>query len=399
MFWPFKKKSLKDEKFFCPLPFMHLYLRSDGKVLPCCVGPFEGKGWPEVQEDNLKEVINHKSLQQVRQQFKDGEVPTFCQSCHHLEALGHTSYRTYAKERFEGLGLNSENGQIEIQKEDLKSFDFRFSNLCNFKCRSCGGIFSSRWREDEKILNKSAGPLKVDNCLEGKESLFDEVLNLLPQSEEIYFAGGEPFLMQENLEILERLISEGKTHIPLIFNTNLSQRDLVGKDIFHLINQFSDITFRISVDGLGARGEYIRHGFRSHTFLNNLEDLNRECPNIKKSFVCVLQVYNSFHCVDFFDELLAKGLVKKDEIQFIPLTHPNYFSIHILPDEAKLKLENMIKNRADLFSWQQEAILSQLKQKSHQDDRKLFLKETQKLDQIRGEDFFQTFPELSFLKI
>ena len=32
-----------------------------------------------------------------------------------------------------------------IIKFRMRYFDIRFSNICNFKCRTCGSAFSSQW--------------------------------------------------------------------------------------------------------------------------------------------------------------------------------------------------------------------------------------------------------------
>ena len=33
------------------------------------------------------------------------------------------------------------------------SWDYRFSNLCNFKCRTCGDMLSSSWETEQKKHN------------------------------------------------------------------------------------------------------------------------------------------------------------------------------------------------------------------------------------------------------
>ena len=31
----------------------------------------------------------------------------------------------------------------------MRYFDIRFSNICNFKCRTCGSAFSSKWEQED----------------------------------------------------------------------------------------------------------------------------------------------------------------------------------------------------------------------------------------------------------
>ena len=48
----------------------------------------------------------------------------------------------------------------------MRYFDIRFSNICNFKCRTCGSGFSTQWEQEDlknnvyhaKIIPKNDNP-------------------------------------------------------------------------------------------------------------------------------------------------------------------------------------------------------------------------------------------------
>ena len=53
--------------------------------------------------------------------------------------------------------------------------------------------------------------------------LWDELEPYFGVVEEIYFAGGEPLLMEEHYRILNRLVDDGRTEeVTLKYNTNFS---------------------------------------------------------------------------------------------------------------------------------------------------------------------------------
>ena len=78
--------------------------------------------------------------------------------------------------------------------------------------------------------------------------------------ERIYFAGGEPLMMEEHYRILKRLIKMGRSEVVLIYNTNLSTLNLKKDSVLDLWPQFDRVVIEASLDGSGERGEFVRKG-------------------------------------------------------------------------------------------------------------------------------------------
>ena len=51
----------------------------------------------------------------------------------------------------------------------------------------------------------------------------------LDHVEQIYFAGGEPLMMEEHYNILEELVRRKRFDVRLIYNTNFTHTELRGK--------------------------------------------------------------------------------------------------------------------------------------------------------------------------
>jgi MoaA/NifB/PqqE/SkfB family radical SAM enzyme len=103
--------------------------------------------------------------------------------------------------------VNNTNKDGSYDEMKLVYWDFRFSNLCNMKCRMCGGHLSSMWVADEdKIYHRvsKANPVVnvADNSIDNIYKILNENMEYV---EEIYFAGGEPLIMDEHYYILEKL--------------------------------------------------------------------------------------------------------------------------------------------------------------------------------------------------
>ena len=75
-------------------------------------------------------------------------------------------------------------------------------------------------------------------------------------------------LMDEHYKMLELLIEKNLTHVRLIYNTNFSELTYKKRDVLTMWKQFDSVSVGASLDGMGARGEYMRKG----TVWNDIED-------------------------------------------------------------------------------------------------------------------------------
>jgi sulfatase maturation enzyme AslB (radical SAM superfamily) len=167
-------------------------------------------------------------MKTIRKEMLEGERPNLCERCFLIEDSGLLSPRNTHNYFFDNeipdliKETNPETGHND--KFVLKYWDFRWSNICNFKCRMCGAFSSSKWYEDETALYGT----KMDNNgllnynSDSKEDIFKYVDRFINDVEEIYFAGGEPLIMDEHYIILEKLIAAGRTNVRIRYNTNFN---------------------------------------------------------------------------------------------------------------------------------------------------------------------------------
>jgi organic radical activating enzyme len=91
------------------------------------------------------------------------------------------------------------------------------------------------WKDKNKVLNY-AGRTETD--------MWEQLVPHLDYVEQIYFAGGEPLLMEEHYHILEELV-RSRFDVRLIYNTNFthtqSQRTF---SVFEYWKQFDSVSNR-----------------------------------------------------------------------------------------------------------------------------------------------------------
>jgi MoaA/NifB/PqqE/SkfB family radical SAM enzyme len=407
-------QSMSDSKTFCMLPWVHLYVSPHGYANPCCLAPWEKEHiLGDFNKESFQEIWNGKPMRDLRKKMLKDQPDPKCWQCYENERLGIRSKRQNSNHQYThhlDWALDTHrNGSVDNPKPIF--WDIRISNLCNFKCRICGHHSSSKWYEDAKKLDM----LSFDDGIHKSVKNFDELLTQLhpfvTDLEEIYFAGGEPLVMEEHYNMLDLLLSKGKSNIKLRYSTNFSTRFFKGRDVFELWNQFDEVFLHASLDGSGKRGELQRKGQNWDDVVTLKQQLKVHCPRVQFMICSTITAMNVLHLPDFHREWVELGLVAADD--FIPhiLKRPERLNIQILPPALK---DQVIARYADHLVWLdtfQDATLVKMHITKNeyasvisyiQDDDKTalipeFIDFTDKLDALRGENFREIFPELASL--
>ena len=389
-------------KTFCILPWIHVYANPDGSVLPCCIGEHH-KHLGNVQQESVASIWNNTKYKTMRKKMLAGEQCEECTACYKSEENNVKSMRQSKLETFNRfLPLaDKTNSDGSLDELSLKYFDVRWSNICNFKCRSCSSTYSSSWATED---NKHGHNKEVFIFAGGdnNDKLYNQFLPHFANMEEIYFAGGEPLLTDKHYDMLEHLISIGKTNVELRYNTNLSSLKYKGKSVIDLWKQFSNIQIYVSLDSWGDRAEYIREGTEWSVIEENIRLIKKEAPHIDMRMTSVISAFNVYTLPDFLDYLFANKLFDKNNFypSFYNLINPHYYSPDILPDNLKTAIITKLKSASftRYLDQQIKNVISGLENSTFDPILKnQFLNKTKYYDQIRNRDFLKTFQELAEL--
>ena len=136
---------------FCILPWVHMYVNPDGNVLPCCIGDWK-RPLGNTQTNTIEQIWNSYPYKKLRKALLEGKKPIECNACWKHESSGVSSFRQENNKKFEKhLGIRNHtkaDGTLDIMK--LLYFDVRWSNICNFKCRTCSATYSSSWAIEDR---------------------------------------------------------------------------------------------------------------------------------------------------------------------------------------------------------------------------------------------------------
>jgi radical SAM protein with 4Fe4S-binding SPASM domain len=346
-----KKTPVSDT--FCILPWTHLMIQPNGNIQPCCMTPHD-MPIGNTKEDTLEEVWNGFVMKNIRKKMLKGEKPMLCNRCYMMEDNGAVSPRVNMTEKFgadvDKMIANTNRETGHNNDFSLKYWDFRFSNICNFKCRMCGTFASSKWADDEMAIHGQSNNGLMNFRSESIEDIMNYVDKFIGDVQEIYFAGGEPLIMDEHYIILEKLIAAGRTDVILRYNTNFSHIQFKKWDLNKLWEPFINcaknpkgrVQLFASLDAVGPVAELARHGTVWENVYKNIETALKLGVEV---FVSpTISILNVFHVTDLFDTIVKLGIKPSYIIFNNFLTDPQCYDIRILPEDLKEELMNKLES-------------------------------------------------------
>jgi sulfatase maturation enzyme AslB (radical SAM superfamily) len=246
-------------KNFCAAPWAGISIDPDGNAKVCCVSK---ERVPLVSFAEIK--LNSKFIE-IRSAIINDEQPTNCQTCWDQESSSAewTSRRSIYQYNDFYHNLDSAN---DFQLEHL---DLRWSNTCNLNCVYCSPVFSSKWAELKgQKQSFRVFPTVTDNDLSNLKML--------------QLAGGEPLLIKENLDLLNRCLKINPD-VEIEITTNLT--NIKNNRIYECLKQFKNVHWILSFESTEKKFEYIRNGAKWDEFLTNLSQLTNDFKNVQVNMV------------------------------------------------------------------------------------------------------------------
>jgi MoaA/NifB/PqqE/SkfB family radical SAM enzyme len=282
----------------CLAPWTHTYLSPQTERRLCCASREPAQSFTQYIDtdagDNvyapqsLDEYWNSERIRRVRRDMMNNIVPAECEVCD-KKLLNTNVYRDYFGHLFshkypEVVASTDDTGYTTMKPV---SWDYRFSNLCNFKCRMCGPMLSSSWETEARKQGKiepwmePAVKEQISNYQDTQiEAEFSQAVEE-HRIEEIYWVGGEPLMYEQHWRYMQRIIELGDgPGLYARYNTNLSKVDYKGINLYNdILTKVRDWQICASLDGVGEVGEYIRTGLNYDKFIANFKEGLRYAKN------------------------------------------------------------------------------------------------------------------------
>ena len=280
----------------CMAPWTHTYLSPQTERRLCCASREPAQNFEQYIDTSsgtgcyipitLDKHWNSEHMRSVRRRMMAGEILPECAVCND-RLLNTDVYRSYFNSLFkhkrDQIKLTTDaTGYTTMQPV---SWDYRFSNLCNFKCRMCGDMLSSSWETEQRQHNMIDWTNTKNNWMRPEvkakitqfqdtqiEAEFAQAVEE-HRVEEIYWVGGEPLMYEQHWRYMQRIIELGDgPGVYARYNTNLSRVNYNGKNLYKdILSGLRDWQICASLDGTGPIGEYIRTGLDYPVWLDNFQ--------------------------------------------------------------------------------------------------------------------------------
>lgn len=328
-------------------PWTHTYLSPQTERRMCCASREPAQNFQQYIDTEagtgkyipitLQEHWNSEHMRSVRRRMMAGETLPECEVCND-KLLNTSVYRSYFDSLFSPKyydqiwSTTDASGYTTMQPV---SWDYRFSNLCNFKCRMCGDMLSSSW-ESEQLQHNMIDWHNPKNFWMKPEvrkeiSAFQdtEIEAEFAQAveehrvEEIYWAGGEPLMFEQHWRYMKRIIELGDgQNVYARYNTNLSRIEYRGTHLYRdILLGLRDWQICASIDGTGAIGEYIRSGLRFDRWLENFSkgvEIQRSRRQMRIDFTLTLPGMFEVRNMQMLAQRLGVDILAKVVFSFSP---------------------------------------------------------------------------------
>ena len=280
----------------CMAPWTHTYLSPQTERRLCCASREpatsfaqyidSAPGTGSYQPVTLEAHWNSERMRSVRRRMLAGETLDECAVCND-QLLNTDVYRSYFNQLFghKYSDIVADTAPDGTYKPLPVSWDYRFSNLCNFKCRMCGDMLSSSWESEQR----QHGLLDLSNPKNNwmQPSIRNEISRFQDTQieaefaaavaehrvEEVYWVGGEPLMSEQHWRYMRQIVDQGDgDRVYARYNTNLSRVDYRGVNLYRdILAHVRDWQICASLDGTGSTGEYIRTGLDYSVWLANFQ--------------------------------------------------------------------------------------------------------------------------------
>jgi len=336
--------------------------------------------------DNPSALHNTQEKKERRKQMLTGERPKECDFCWRVEDLKNPDVFS---DRVRKSAQKWNDDTIETIPQmpwDAnvipKYIEIDFSSACNFKCLYCSPAYSTTWAKEIRehgpiysgifttnsmraIAGVGGLPLDVEEdnnpYIQAFWKWFPEVVES-GKLREMRVTGGEPLLSKNTFKLIDYFVEHPQPNMVFSINSNLGAPKQFIDKLIKGMNKLSEakaakrLTVYTSGEGHGARGEYIRHGLNYKTWLENVNRILAECPNVEVVFMCTYNILSVTSFKDFLQD--AYDLIKTyttPEIRTQPLVvsipylrHPEHLSAWVLDSTFLRYMEECVtfmKNR------------------------------------------------------
>ena len=325
--------------------------------------------------DDHNDLWKNTNLIPLRELNAQGQWDPSCWSCERSEKAGFGSFRTGMIEKF-GVKENFPGPQ---------RLDLMFDISCNLACRTCGPGLSTHW---QKHLKEN----KIDFVSSSTVSRADEIVKILEKLDlsnlgMVVISGGETLLGKnywQAVDAIANMVPNARHNLTLSFQTNGTQT--IEKKYYPIIEKFQLVKLNFSLDGIGEQFEYLRWPASWNQVVDNMLALRENLPaNVMFLIEETISIFNLYYQTKL--DNWAKNNFSTNRLGDV-VNHQRHlaFGAYGLNSLSQKYVDSLNDDQIKLIddNW-----------KENPTNIRTMIKEIQKFDTIRNQNWYETFPEVA----
>ena len=410
------------DKLWCPIPWSHIAVKSNGALRICSHSQSGGnkntlleKDGRTLRIDDISEALNSDTLKDVRLKFLNNEWPEQCRRCKIEQESGKRSRNQWEATMYDFTREDAESITLSdgaVTEQRVLSMDLRLGNKCNLQCVMCYPGESNQWYKiQEQITGSKVFMIDdVTYSTDGHDHFEwcdqEEYYQLLTENakylQKIKFGGGEPWLVKQHLTLLNNLLDQGLAeNIELEYSINVT---VVPQEFLRTIEKFKFVKLCCSVDGYGEVNEAIRYPTKWSVIEKNLDFLDTGPPNSAVFTSTTVSILNIEHFVTWMQWLESKQFKKINTFTFAgvvshPVMNPKYLNLRLMTDEQHTRMFTHLKSQTTdtamldkLTQWEMYSKKLPMTGQEIIQGRKDLKDFFEKMSTIQGKDWSEIFP-------
>lgn len=383
---------------FCAMPFIHMAIEGNGDLLPCCMG---SKLPANISGNTFNDMKMHPSRADMQTAFKNNKKFSNCATCWRDKTEFSPRVKFSINPHAQDFTWNVYQGADP--EPQLTWLEIKPGNRCNLKCRICGVHNSSSWAKDHYRLYDFHMPYKETwihkhqtQCEWIDEPQVWEDVSGLEHVDTIHMMGGEPFMIEEHFEFLQRFADAYDiSKVTLWYNTNGTWT--IPDRYQELFDSIGSVKLSISIDDIEDRYNYQRPGVdwtKARQTVDQLFDLNSK-SNYHVRLDPTVSIHNVYYLNEFVEFCNQNDwLFNRSPNHFVDNRSTN--NIRTLSTHQREKVsQHLLVGQHSNHPLVQNAI-----EYMRTDQWELPLEQERvdrirQLDQMRDENFAQVFPEMN----
>ena len=270
---------------------------------------------------SLGEYLHGDDMENHRQNLLSGSVPrSNCKLCAIPENNGMISIRKK---------LNSKPWASD--KKNIKLLDVFFGNTCNLGCVMCTPEYSSFLSNEMYKVGLIDYQIKHKNNI----GIAIDTIDQLPELISVSFIGGEFFLIEDNIKILEKIKQRNLTA------TIITNGTIINQQMIKMLKEIKNLEIRISIDGYKEGFEFIRYPAVWNDWVNNVALLRQELPHAD---ICCSMVLQMLVCQQIH-ELYEWANHSKLRITHQMLSSPSSLRFSVLEPQERNSLIKLLQQK------------------------------------------------------